>query len=374
MTCNANDDFQWHGFMAQGVGQSDHSNYISDDSDMSLKLTEIGLNASYTLNKNLRVAGQVVYLNGGNRYPEGVRIDYLFVDYKAVNTLDWQVNVHLGRVKNYHWLYSSTRDVPHTRPTIFLPQSVYFDNFRDVALGVDGVAVVANTNSAVGEWEFNWSYGNSHISDQQNKNLLGDNARGDLEQRYVQQANVVWHKNSWWLGAGLLDSEFKYSQGPNDILVDGQARVQRLILRGVYEVQDWQLAAEIFRERAIYNDLLFTGFNNDATSEGGYIQGRYFLNKDITLTARIDIFDLDRKDRDGQIKQVITGGAVPAYFGFQDQLTLGMSWDFIKDWRLQTEVHRVKGAGRLAPVLMPNIELNDRKYWNIWGIQVTHWF
>ncbi|GAA0856188.1 TonB-dependent receptor [Aliiglaciecola litoralis] len=370
----AGEKVNWRGFVAQGVIQAEHSNYIEDDGGVSVKLTEIGLNASYTLDTNLRVAGQVVYLNGGNRYPEGVRIDYLFLDWSAVNTLDWQVNMHLGRVKNYHWLYSSTRDVPHTRPTIVLPQSIYFDNFRDVALGVDGLAVVANTNNDFGDWEFNWSYGKSTISEEQTKNLVGQISTGDLDQRFVHQANFVWHDQKLRLGAGLLDSGFEYTQGPSDPFFDGNAEVQRLMIRAIYETESWQLAAEIFRERTMYDDLVFPGFSNDSTGEGGFVQGQYYINPELTLTARLDIFDVNRKDRDGRIREQQSGGTAPAYFGFQDQATFGVSWDFAKNWRVQAEVHRVKGTGRLAPVFIPNTVLNDRKYWSIWGLQLAHWF
>lgn len=371
---NASDQFNWRGFVAQGVIQAQNSNYIDDDGDATLKLTEVGINASYTLDTNFRVAGQIVYLNGGNRYPEGLRVDYLFLDWRAINSLDWQVNMHLGRVKNYHWIYSSTRDVPHTRPTIILPQSIYFDAFRDVALGVDGVAIVANTANALGEWEFNWSYGNSPISEEQTKNLIAITASGDIEQKFVHQGNLVWHNQALRFSVGLLDSKFKYVSGDQDAFIDGDAQIQRLMLHGTYDAKHWQLAFELFRERSIYEDLIFPGFINDSTSEGGYIQGRYFINKDITATARLDIFDLDRKDRSGSLRAAESGGLVPAYFGFQDQFTLGASWTFSENWQLQAEFHRVKGTGRLAPVFLPNTIQNDHKYWNIWGIQLAHWF
>ncbi|WJG09518.1 TonB-dependent receptor [Aliiglaciecola sp. LCG003] len=367
-------DFNWHGFIAQGVIQAKHTNYIEDDGDVSLKLSELGLNASYNISSRLRVAGQAVYLSGGNRYPEGARIDYLFLDWKVVNSLDWQLDLYLGRVKNYHWYYSATRDVPHTRPTIILPQSVYFDAFRDIALGVDGVAIAAATSNRYGDWDINWSYGKSTISNEQTKNLVGDASTGDTEQDFVHQLNAVWQNQSLRLGVGLLDSKFKYNKGPQDPLFDGNAQVQRLMLQGSYETQNWQFAGELFRERLIYQNLVFPGFFENSTSEGGYAQARYSVNKDIMLTARLDMFDLNRKDRDGKKRQMLSGGLVPAYFGYQDQVTLGASFNLAEDWRILAEFHRVKGAGRLAPVLQPNTLLNDRKYWNIWGIQLMYWF
>ena len=95
-------DLKLHGFVAQGLIQSNESNFVNDDGDISTRLTEVGINASYRIHPKLRVAGQGIYLNGGNRYPEGARIDYLFLDWQLLNIPNWQVDMHIGRYKNYH--------------------------------------------------------------------------------------------------------------------------------------------------------------------------------------------------------------------------------------------------------------------------------
>lgn len=374
-TLNA-EEIKWHGFVSQGAIRSSGSNFIEDEGDLSAKLTEVGLNASYRVNSKLRVAAQGVYLNGGNRYPEGPRIDYLFLDWQAINSLDWQVNLHFGRYKNYHWLYSATRDVPHTRPSIILPQSVYFDAFRDVALGSDGIAIVSSTNNRLGDWEVNWSYGASPVSAEQTRNLFGPIANGDLDQDYVQQFTVFWQPavSNFRFSMSLLDSDFTYRAGENDIYQDGEATSQRFMLSARYNQENWEATFEFLRERAIYSGLLFSDFNSDQTGEAAYIQTRYFLSRDITLLARLDLFDLDRKDRNGSKRSAQSGGNIPNYFGFQDQATLGVTWKFANQWQLQTEFHRVKGAARLAPVLIPNVQINNNKYWNIWALQLMHWF
>lgn len=370
------DEINWHGFASQGVIQAQDTNYVENNGDLSFKLTEVGLNASYRINSSLRIAGQAVYLNGGNRYPEGPRLDYLILDWQLVNNIDWQVNLHLGRYKNYHWLYSSTRDVPHTRPTIILPQSVYFDVFRDVALGTDGISMQAQTSNDLGDWELNWSMGSTPISNEQTENLLGQFSSGNLTLKFDHKATLFWQpkETNLRVGVSYLRAEFDYDQGMSDLYIDGDAVSRRIMGSVTYLSENWDLAIEVLRERVVYNDFIFQGFKIDATAEGGYLQGRYFVNRDITLTARLDLFDLDRTDRSGKRRQLQSGGVVPAYFGFQDQATVGASWDFAQNWRVQSEFHRVKGTGRLAPVLMPNTALNHSKYWNIWAIQFMYWF
>lgn len=369
--------FNLHGFVAQGVIQADNSNFVDDDGDVSLALTEAGVNASYRFNSSLRVAGQGVYLNGGNRYPKGARVDYLFLDWQILNGVDWQVKAQIGRNKNYHWLYSSTRDVPHTRPSIILPQSLYFDSFRDVALGVDGLVLIAQTNNKLGEWDINVSYGQSKISEQEKKNLLGDAVAGTLEHKSDKQFSVYWRPvlSNLQLGIALLDADFRYLSSENDVLFDGDETSQRIMFNLLYQTENWEFASEIMKERVLVDGLLFPAFSNDVTAEGGYFQTRYFIpSSELSLLARLDLYDKDRKDRKGNNIESLTAGNVPSYFGLMDQATVGVTWTLAKNIQLQAEVHRVKGAARLAPIFTPDVVANNSKYWNMWAVQLMYWF
>ena len=365
-----------NGFVAQGIIQATQSNFVEDDADVSVKLTEVGVNSSYRINSSFRVAGQAVYLEGGNRYPDGFRVDYLFLEWQLFNNHNWQIKTQIGRNKNYHWLYSSTRDVPHTRPSIILPQSLYFDVFRDVALGVDGLVLVAQTNNNLGEWDINFSYGNSRISEEQKRNLLGSNATGKLKHDLDTQFSLYWRPNlsKFQFGFSLLDADFSYKQGDNDTLFTGDVTSQRFMFNLLYQGQSWEIASEIMRERVIVENILFPAFSSDSTAEGGYLQARYFFSNQLTLLARLDIYDRDREDRDGKNIETMSQGFVPGYFGLMDQATAGFTWKFTKNIQIQAEYHRVKGTGRLAPIFIPNTVLNDSKYWDMWAVQLMYWF
>jgi hypothetical protein len=365
-----------NGFVAQGIIQAADSNFVEDDGGVSVKLTEVGVNSAFRFNPKFRVAGQAVYLEGGNRYPDGFRVDYLFVEWQVMNNPHWQVKTKVGRNKNYHWLYSSTRDVPHTRPSIVLPQSLYFDVFRDVALGVDGLVLAAQTNNSLGEWDINISYGYSRISEEQKKNLLGTNASGKLKNDFDTQFSVYWRPIStrFQFGFSLLDADFSYKKGDNDSLFSGVETSQRIMFNLLYQGKNWEIASEVMRERVSVENTLFPGFSSDITAEGGYLQTRYFLSNQLTLLARLDIYDRDRRDRDGQNIETMSQGFVPSYFGLMDQATTGVTWKFAKNIQLQAEYHRVKGAGRLAPIFTPDTVLNDNKYWDMWAVQLMYWF
>ena len=111
-------DFSWHGYVSQGVAQSSGSQFITDGNEITGELTEVGINGYYQLTENISVAGQVNYLDGGNRFEQGTRLDYLFIDW-SLPTLpgNWKGQVHLGRFKI---VIGSTlsRGMSHKRATL----------------------------------------------------------------------------------------------------------------------------------------------------------------------------------------------------------------------------------------------------------------
>jgi len=370
-------DFSWHGYVSQGVTQSNGSNFITDDNAITGELTEVGLNGYYRIAENISVAGQINYLDGGNRFEQGARLDYLFIDWKLPDLPGkWQGQVHLGRFKNRHWLYSVTRDVPQTRYTSVLPQSVYFDGFRDVALGSNGIQTSFSHYGAQNIWELNWSYGRSNINDSQRDFLLGDEAKGDIKQDFVHQASVFWQPATmtWKLGASWLSSDFRYTPSQNDNRVAGNADIERIMLSAQYFAENWEVSAELVREVQDGKGLFFPGFAFKRTSEGGFVQFRYLFNKNISGLIGYDTYINDKSDRDGKQLEAMTDGVIPAYFGYQDTYTLGLRWDIAPKWRLQSEYHWVEGATRVVSLLNLDVASHADKHWEMWSVQLMYWF
>ncbi len=371
-------DFQFHGFIAQGLIDVDGSNFVNDDGSISPKLTELGINASYQLSSNLRLAGQVVYLNGGNRYAEGVRVDYALLDWSVYESQNWQANIYLGRYKNNHWLYSSSRDIPFARPSIILPQSVYFDGFRDVAVGGDGAAIkISHSNDSYGNFDFNFSYGTSPISDKQAEMILSKFAQGTTKQDSDIQASIYWQPvfSPWRFGMSYLDSKFSYqANNEADVFFDGDFTFQFITMNALYEGENWEFSGEMYQEvfavEGFYHPLYFT----EPVGQGMYVQSRYKVNKRLTLLARYERFYNDKKDKNGRKLEEESGGLIPAYFAYHRDATIGLSYDFSSDLRLRLEYHWFQGTARLTPVVLPNPQMNDSKNWQLWAIQLMYWF
>jgi hypothetical protein len=369
--------FSWHGYVSQGVTQSKDSSFITDNNDITGELTEVGLNGYYQLSENLSIAGQINYLDGGNRFEQGTRLDYLFVDWKIPKLISgWQAHIHAGRFKNRHWLYSVTRDVPQTRYTSVLPQSVYFDGFRDVALGSNGVLASFSRYGQQNIWEVNWSYGRSAINDSQRDFLLGDDAKGDIKQDFVHQASVFWQPSNlaWKVGVSLLESDFSYTPADIDNRLAGVATIRRMMLSAQYFAENWEISSELIREIQDSEGLFAQDFEDRRRGEGGFVQVRYLFNNQLSGLIGYDTYVNDVSDRNGERLEASTGGVVPAYFGYQDTITVGFRYDIAPKWRLQGEYHWVDGANRVVSLLSRDVASHAEKEWEMWSLQLMHWF
>lgn len=378
VTMAAEQNFQLHGFISQGLIDVDGSNFVNDDESLSAELTELGLNGSYQLSSNLRLTGQIVYLDGGNRYAKGTRVDYALLDWSVYDKSNWQANIYLGRFKNNHWLYSSSRDVPFARPSIILPQSVYFDGFRDIAVGGDGVAIkLSHSDDGYGDFDFNFSYGTSKISDEQADMILSEFALGRVKQDYDMQASLYWQPafSSWRFGVSLLDSVFNYKANDNvDLFYDGDFTFQFYTVNALYEGENWEFSGEVHQTRFLTEGFYSPQHDRAPIGQGFYLQSRYKINNKLTLLTRYERFYLDKNDKTGKKIEESTDGAIPAYFAYHRDTTVGLSYDFSSNLSLRVEYHWFQGAGRLTPVVIPSPQINDSKNWQLWAAQLMYWF
>jgi hypothetical protein len=368
---------QIHGFVAQGVIDASNSNFINNDESLSFELTEIGLNASYQLNDDFRIAGQAVYLNGGNRYHPGLRLDYLLLEWDAFHNEAWQASFYVGRVKNNHWLYSSTRDIPFARPSIINPQVTYFDGFRDIAVGGDGAAVkITYSNDDLGEFDFNFSRGESAISDEQADVNIGEQALGSIDHDLDTQMSLYWRPSysQWQIGLSSNDSSFSYKSAVVDSFFDSDFIFKLYTVNALYEGEFWQFSAELVQERLAIDGFYSPEFQRDEIGQGYYAQARYQIERYLSFTLRYERFYVNKNDKNGSELEQNSGGLIPAYFGFHNDAMIGLSYDFSSNFRMNAEYHWMQGAARLSPVVQPDPIANDSKNWQVWAIQFMYWF
>ncbi|WP_426415313.1 hypothetical protein [Aestuariirhabdus sp. LZHN29] len=363
-----------HGFVSQGLIYTDHNGYIDDDSGWTGKLSSAALNGSVQVTERVRVAGQAMYLNGGNRYREGGRLDYLLLDYSLLNYLQGEVNLMLGRYKNAHGLYRDTRDVPSAQPGIIPPQSVYWDIYRDITLNTDGASLFGVHFSDAGTLDWQLSGGRTDIDDDTIDWVIGPNAKGSLDEDYVAQGSLYFteEQERWKLGVSSLYSKVDYDSSDPTQALSGDSRVWETILSAQYRTERWEWTAEYIFDRFEFNGLFAPDFSDTINSDGFYLQGLYDLTPEVRLMMRYDARYLDTSDRDGHDREKTTGQ--PDYFAYARDLTAGVSWQGGDDWMLRGEYHYITGTAWIAPQLFSDTQTNDSKYWSLFALQLSYWF
>jgi hypothetical protein len=130
-----------HGFASQGYTYTSANDFFGNSQGAgSLEFHELGLNMLGHPLPNLLFAVQGLYRDTGGSDENDFRLDYANLDLSLPVSDDLTFGVRGGRVKNPFGLYGEARDAIWTRPSVLLPQSIYFDSLglRSSELSSDG--------------------------------------------------------------------------------------------------------------------------------------------------------------------------------------------------------------------------------------------
>jgi hypothetical protein len=362
------DSFRYQGFIGQGFVKSDDNNFYGNSSDGSLDFTEIGINASLRPTPQFQLAGQLLSRRAGETDDGRIRVDYLLADYTALADSQTQAGIRIGRLKTPLGLYNETRDVPFTRPSIFLPQSIYFDRTRELALSADGLQVYSDHSINGGVLSLQFSAGELQAGSL-DAALFGFDAPGEFRSNFSYTGRVLYdNQQGLVLAVTYADADLDYRPGPGDPVSAGHMTFRPLILSAQYDMGHWELTTEIasrpFKLRGF-------GLLPDAhtTGQSGYLQGLYRFNGRWQGLVRYDVLYADRDDRDGSAYAAATGR--PAHSRFARDLTVGLRWEPAPNWLLSTEFHSVDGTAWLAA--QDNPQPTQRR-WQLFAAQLAFRF
>ncbi len=370
---------QVHGFLSQGyIKTTSTRNDVFGDSTRgrgSFDFREIGANASYRPLTNLQFSGQLLSRQTGEDSKGGIRIDYGFMDYTAITTETKEFGVRLGRTKNPFGFYNETRDVPFTRPSILLPQSIYFDRARNLALASDGVQLYGESRADWGDITVQFVTGFPQMGDKSTEAaVLRKNQSGELEPRLSYLGRLIYERDGGRLRLGVSGAQVNagYDPAAKDYLSAGSIEFVPLIFSAQYNAEHWSITSEYalryielknFYHRSL-PDLSFTG-------ESFYFQGIYRFNPAWEAVLRYDVLFIDRKDRDGSEWHKKTG--LPSDSRFARDLTMGLRWNITPAIMLRGEYHLVNGTAWLSTLDNPNPVFTDR-HWNLFAAQISYRF
>ena len=371
------DSLQIHGFVSQGyVITSDNNFYGKSDDNGTFDFREIGINASYHPFPYLQFSLQILSRFAGEVDDGDLELDYGIIDWTVMDQDKAQWGLRLGRGKVPFGIYNETRDVAFTRPSIFLPQSIYFDRTRDLAISADGLYLYGEYRTDGGNFFLKLAGGKPGLGDKEIKNtLLGTDFTGHLDSDEAYSEQLTYEYKNGLIRLALTGTQLNIYYDPSlssPLDIDsGSIRFKPYILSAQFNQEKWSLTAEYALRRIEYENFRFPAqMNRVITGESYYIQGTYRLRKDLDAVARYDILYTDRDDRNGKESQV---EGHPYYSFFAKDLTFGLRWDVTRSMMLEGEYHYVNGTAWLASEDNPDSYETDR-YWNLFAILLSYYF
>lgn len=366
---NLGNNFQIHGFLTQaGIHTSRNNFFGSSEDNLSLDFRELGINGSWRPLANLQLSAQGLARWAGDGDDGIPRLDYGFADYSVISTTSNQLGIRLGRIVNPWGLYNDTRDVAFTRPSILLPQSIYFDRTRDLGFSADGGQLYGVRSNNYGDFSLQLNSVYPRVGESSETILLGPGSKGELGGDLSLVGRLLYQRDGGRITLGIsgLDVNFDYdsTSDPMD-LPPGSINFRSLILSAQYNALKWSLTGEYALRNFSYEGFVPFIPNTDTTGESYYIQGVYRFLPGWEAFARYDVLYSDRSDRHGRQYEMITGK--PFHTRFAKDITVGLRWDVTPNFMLRAEFHHIDGTGWLT--LEDNEDLSDlSRNWNLLAV------
>jgi len=374
----ANDAFQVHGFAMQaGIYTSDNSFGGDSDDAVSTDYNEAGLNFSAEIFQWLRFSTQAVTRNAGNYDTGALRTDYFQFDFALINNTSNntgnsssnKAGIRVGRVKNAYGLFNDTRDVAHTRPSIYVPPIIYWEQLRDIMLFRDGGALYWDNSGDYGTLSFDGGVGKPNITERMATEVLFF----DVDHIEADDPRVVVARLLWEDAGGNLRLALSTLQAKSgvDVGFEGEFTAKLYLASLQYSTERWQLTSEaaFFNYTLSIDDPFLSTLSRNTYGDAIYVQYAWFFTPSWQVYARYDVGYFDRHDRDGDSFEPMQ----PAAAAFSRDAGIGARWDISDSWMLSVEAHYIEGMLALSIVDNPQIR-SGNPYWNLVAAELAFRF
>src|SRR4051794_1650362 len=269
-------NLQLHGFFSQSWLKTTDNNVFgpSSSSSGSFDSREIGVNGSMRPLTNLLISVQGLSRWAGEGSEGNFRLDYGFLDYTFFTGEAAQFGVRLGRMKTPLGFYNDTRDVPFTRPSILLPQSIYFDRTRKLALAADGGHLYGEYRTDLGDFSFQGGVVSPIVDgDETEAAVFGRLRPGHLtpDTSYVGRVNYELDGGRVRLAVSATHLVMGFTPGGGNN-ISNAVGFTPVVFSAQYNAERWSLTSE-YALRPLKYDI--PSLNMSFTGESYYFQGSY---------------------------------------------------------------------------------------------------
>ncbi len=357
-------ELQLHGFLTQGLVTTSDNNFLGQSNKkVSTDFRELGVNASLRPTSDVQLSAGLLSHKAGGTDNGKVRLDYGLIDWTVSSSEEGRGGIRLGRVKNAYGLYNKTRDVAFTRPSVLLPQSIYFERTRNVTVASDGAELYLDRYYEAGSLFVTFALGQPQIGSQASKvALVGLIPNGSFESKLMPIFQVTFEGDGgrYRLGFTTLQLDAHYNPGVRDVLQAGRMQFTPKIFSAQYNAERWSLTSEYALRPSSIQSFGQNAPDSAIHGQSYYVQGGYRLAPKWEALLRYDVTYTDRGDRDGKAFAAAT--RQPGFTRFSKDLTAGVRFDLTPELMLRAEYHRVDGTGYLPVQDNPNPRALERRW------------
>jgi len=377
-----------NGFVSQGYLNSAGNNFLSKSIDGTTQYNEIALTVSSQVTDKFRLGMQLLSRDLGSTGNNEVRLDWGFGDYHF-NDL---VGIRAGKVKLPMGLYNEGRDSDFMRPMVFLPQSVYDENKRDLLVAYKGVGLYGNVPvGSAGDLDYHVYAGSiDYFSDsgqakgvrQQMQSMAQKSGRtlsgNEFNNRYVYGGSVIYNTplDGLRFGGSVFNGKTDFdislttyaanSSGaivPTVTAYKGYGNMKNNVVASVeYASPYFTIASEYIQFKAI-KEFGFATPAPSGISDGWYVLLSVPVNQ-FTFSGLYDVFYEDRNDRHGDR---LGAQGMKNYQAWRKDLGLALRYDFNSNWAIKTEYHYLDGAAIGTAAHNTGVV----RYWNYFAAKVS---
>ncbi len=380
LTVQAN-DLHIEAVVSGGLLDPSDNRFISEEDGEHAFLTENVLRLSYYFASGFSLSGQAIYREAGDNYDSDPRIDFLQLEYRTSWYQDSEQVISLGRFKTRQGIYNESRDIPFTRPSILLPQSVYLDSTRNFLLSADGVRLRGYHPFTESDLSFGIAKGKSTLDDKFSEVTLAPTAKGDWKSDNNTYADVYWESQNWTLGMSISDVSLNYNASSDSFfqvdigggiivpvpLIDGEFDARYTTLSAQYRQAQWEVTAEAIERQFDSVGFAIPGEKQKSRIDGYYLQYRYLFNSRWSGLLRYDFMDIEFKNNPPFASD--DSDALEAI-----DKTLGVLWAPTDQWLLGIEYHYISGGAWIPPITKLTGATDFEKDWSLTAVQISYRF
>jgi hypothetical protein len=369
-------DVKIHAFVSQGFIKTTANEYLTRSKRGSFEFTEVGINFTTNLSKDLRVGMQLFAHDLGPIGNYAPTFDWYYLDYRI---RDW-LGLRAGRIKIPFGLYNDSADIDAARVPILLPQSVYQIDHRDYLLAQTGGEIYGNKRvDPLGEIEYRAYGGTLDLA------TPAGPAPGitvsDVQVPYVYGGRLLWLTPLQGLTAAAsyqaLRFDWNYHIVPEliqpfqmlNLLPAGftgtlpvQFRVKLWVASLEYQVGDLSVAAEYSRWVGKFNTRAPNLLPPHTVNERYYAMASYHVTPWFTPGAYYSVYYPNTERRHGRENR-------------QRDLAVTFRFDVNQYWLLKLEGHWMNGTAALDKAVNHGTELDALdKNWAAFLVKTTAYF